>query len=90
MLPLLVAGLKPLGFDPIHVGVIFLINLEMGLVTPPVGMNLFVFEGIARSQGVSYNDTLKGTIPFLAVNAIVIVIVTLFPELALWLPRKLH
>jgi len=90
VLPILVAGLKPLGFDPVHVGVIFLINLEMGLVTPPVGMNLFVFEGIAKAQGVSYNDTLKGTVPFLIVNAIVIVLVILFPELALWLPRKLH
>jgi C4-dicarboxylate transporter, DctM subunit len=90
VLPILVAGLKPLGFDPIHVGVIFLINLEMGLVTPPVGMNLFVFEGVAKAHGVSYNDILKGTVPFLVVNAIVIVIVAFFPELALWLPRKLH
>jgi C4-dicarboxylate transporter DctM subunit len=78
--------LKSLGFDPIHVGVIFLINLEMGLVNPSVGMNLFVFEGVARAHGVSYGDTLKGTVPFLTVNAIVIVIVTFFPEPALWLP----
>jgi C4-dicarboxylate transporter, DctM subunit len=90
VLPILVAGLKPVGFDPIHVGVIFLINLEMGLVTPPVGMNLFVFEGVGRAHGVSYSDTLKGTAPFLIVNTIVIVVVTIFPELALWLSRKLH
>ena len=90
VLPILVSGLKPLGFDPIHVGVIFLINLEMGLVTPPVGMNLFVFEGVARGYGVSYGETIKGTVPFLSVNVLVIILVTFFPELALWLPRKLH
>jgi len=90
VLPILVAGLKPLGFDPIHVGVIFLINLEMGLVTPPVGMNLFVFEGVARGHGVSYRDTVMGTFPFLMVNALVIGVLIFFPELALWLPRKLH
>jgi C4-dicarboxylate transporter, DctM subunit len=90
VLPILVAGLKPLGFDPVHIGVIFLINLEMGLVPPPVGMNLFVFEGVAKAYGVSYNETLKGAMPFLLVNVIVLIILTFFPELSLWLPRKLH
>jgi C4-dicarboxylate transporter, DctM subunit len=90
VLPILVAGLKPLGFDPIHVGVVFLINLEMGLTTPPVGMNLFVFEGVAKAHGVTYNDTLKGTVPFLVVDAVVLLIVAFFPDTALWLPRKLH
>jgi tripartite ATP-independent transporter DctM subunit len=90
VLPILVAGLKPLGFDPVHIGVIFLINLEMGLTTPPVGMNLFVFEGVAKAYGVTYKEILRGAIPFLTIDAIVIVIVAIFPELALWLPRKLH
>jgi C4-dicarboxylate transporter DctM subunit len=90
VLPILVAGLKPLGFDPVHIGVIFLVNLEMGLVTPPVGMNLFVFQGVAKSLGVTYNDTLKGAIPFLLVNGVVLAILAFFPEISLWLPRKLH
>ncbi|MCX5906772.1 MAG: TRAP transporter large permease [Deltaproteobacteria bacterium] len=90
VLPILVAGLKPLGFDPVHIGVVFLINLEMGLTTPPVGMNLFVFEAIAKPFGVTYIDTLKGAVPFLIVDAVVLLIVAFVPELALWLPRQLH
>ncbi len=90
VLPILVAGLKPLGFAPVPIGVIFLLHLEMGLVTPPVGMNLFVFEGVAKAYGVTYNETLKGAMPFLLVNVIVLIILTFFPELSLWLPRKLH
>ncbi len=90
VLPILVAGLKPLGFDPVHIGVVFLINLELGLVTPPVGMNLFVFEAAAKGFGVSYQDTLRGTIPFIFVNVLVLIVVVLFPELTLWVPRQLH
>jgi TRAP-type mannitol/chloroaromatic compound transport system permease large subunit len=53
-------------------------------------MNLFVFEGVAKAYGVTYRQILKGAIPFLIIDAIVILIVAIFPELALWLPRKLH
>jgi C4-dicarboxylate transporter, DctM subunit len=90
VLPILAAGLKPLGFDPVHLGVIFLINLEMGLTTPPVGMNLFVFEAIAKPYGITYNEILNGAVPFLIVDAIVLLIVAVYPETALWLPRQLH
>jgi tripartite ATP-independent transporter DctM subunit len=90
VLPILVAGLKPMGFDPVHLGVMFLINLEMGLTTPPVGMNIFVFEAIAKPFGITYNETVHGAMPFLIVDAIVIAIIAFYPETALWLPRFLH
>ena len=90
VLPILVKGLLPLGFHPLHLGVIFMVNIEMGLTTPPVGTNIFVLGGVAEQYGVTYTDILVGSVPFLVVDALVIIAVVLFPELALWLPGILH
>jgi len=90
VLPILGSGLTALGFDPIHLGVIFLINIEMGLTTPPLGMNLFILGGVGEKYGVSYTETVRGAIPFLLVDATVLLLVVAFPSLALWIPSLLH
>lgn len=84
--PILYPIVVGLGFDPIWFGVIMTINMEMGLITPPVGLNLFVVKGIAPD--ISLKDIIKGSLPYVGVIAVCIVILTVFPELITWLPNK--
>ena len=78
--------IMPMGFNPLHLGVIFLVNLEMGLTTPPVGMNIFVLAGVSEQYGIGYWDIVKGAIPFLLVDLVVLLLCIAFPGLTLWLP----
>ncbi|MFH1652233.1 MAG: TRAP transporter large permease subunit [Chloroflexota bacterium] len=80
-LPLILA----LGFDPIWFGVIFVIILEAGLITPPVGMNVYIIKGVAKD--VPMETIFRGILPFLAAMIFCIVILTAFPQIALFLPN---
>ena len=75
------------GFDPIWFGVILTINMEIGLITPPVGLNLYVINGIAPD--VRLPTILWGALPFVLCMVLGIVLLCLFPQIALWLPRAL-
>jgi C4-dicarboxylate transporter DctM subunit len=83
-LPILFPLIMSLGFDPIWFNVVMLLNLELALITPPVGMNLFVLQGISPDSKMT--DIVKGVIPFGAAMFLLIFILCLFPELATWLP----
>jgi len=85
--PILMPVITAAGFDPIWFGVILTINMELGLITPPVGLNLFVINGI--TPDVRLPTILKGAIPFMLCMVLAIVILCVFPELATWLPQKL-
>jgi len=85
--PILLQIIIPLGFDPIWFAVIMTLNLEIGLVTPPVGLNLYIVKGIAPDIPLSV--VLKGSIPFLLILALGIVLVAIFPQMALWLPNMM-
>jgi len=85
--PILIPILTPLGFDPIWFGVIMTLNMEAGLITPPVGVNLYVVQGIAPD--VPLSEILKGSMPFIIILLIGIIILSVFPELVLWLPSKM-
>ena len=85
--PLLLPLIKNLGFDPIWFGVIVTINMEVGCITPPFGLNLFVVKGIAPD--VRMFTILKGSLPFAIILLLGIVALSAFPELALWLPHKM-
>ncbi|MBW2564047.1 MAG: TRAP transporter large permease subunit, partial [Deltaproteobacteria bacterium] len=85
--PLLLPIIKGLGFDPIWFAVIMTVNLEIGLVTPPVGLNLYIVKNIAPDVPMSH--VLIGVIPFVIIEVIVIACVCIWPELALWLPNKM-
>lgn len=73
------------GFDPIHFGVLCVMNLEMACITPPVGFNLFILRGIGRGY-VSMSDIIVGAAPFVILYMSAIVLVALFPNIALLLP----
>lgn len=85
--PLLLPVITGLGFDPVWFAVIMTVNLEIGLVTPPVGLNLYIVKSIAPDVPMSH--VLLGVIPFVIIEFIVIACVCIWPELALWLPNKM-
>ncbi|MBW2137576.1 MAG: TRAP transporter large permease subunit, partial [Deltaproteobacteria bacterium] len=73
-----------LGFDPIWFGVIVVLTGEMGVISPPVGVNVFVIKGIAKD--VPLEIIFRGIMPFLAALIIFTIILTIFPEIATFLP----
>ncbi|MDT4870304.1 C4-dicarboxylate TRAP transporter large permease protein DctM [compost metagenome] len=85
--PILMPVITAAGFDPIWFGVILTINMELGLITPPVGLNLFVINGI--TPDVRLPTILKGAFPFMMCMVLAILLLCVFPELATWLPGQL-
>jgi C4-dicarboxylate transporter DctM subunit len=79
---------KQFGYDPIWFGVILVIVVEVGLIHPPVGMNLFVIQ--AQAPDLKITSIYRGIVPFLFAPLILIVLMFLFPQLALWLPKVLY
>jgi C4-dicarboxylate transporter DctM subunit len=75
-----------LKIDPVHLGIILTLNVEMGVVTPPVGLNLFAVSGTSK---IPLPQVLKGTIPFFLGDLTVLLLVIFFPGLATWLPNQL-
>lgn len=84
LFPILLKVAVTVGVDPIHFAIIAVLNLIIGLTTPPVGVCLFVASGIGK---VSIGKVSKASLPFLAVSLIVLTLITLFPELSLFLPN---
>ncbi len=72
-----------LGIDPIHLGIIMVVNMEIGMITPPVGLNLFVTSGVA---GMPIMSVVRAALPFLAVLFVFLIMVTYIPILSTWLP----
>jgi TRAP-type C4-dicarboxylate transport system permease large subunit len=85
--PILLPIIEQAGFDPYWFAVVFTINMEIGLITPPVGLNLYVINGIVPD--VSLPTVLRGAFPFMLCMVIAIILLCLFPELATWLPELL-
>lgn len=84
--PILMPVITAAGFDPIWFGVVLTINMELGLITPPVGLNLFVINGI--TPDVRLTTILKGAFPFMLCMVVAILMLCVFPEIATWLPTK--
>lgn len=84
-LPLVFPMSQQLGFDPIWLGIVLVIMAEIGLVTPPVGMNLFVLQGIGRN--VPMRQIALGASPFIGAMILLILLLCLFPNMALWLTQ---
>jgi len=83
--PLIVPIVLSLGYDPIWFGVVLMILLETALITPPIGVNLFVVQGV-RGRG-SINQVMIGSLPFLGAMLFMIVLLITLPDIALWLPQ---
>jgi tripartite ATP-independent transporter DctM subunit len=82
--PILLPIITTAGFDPIWFAVVLTINMEIGLISPPVGLNLYVINGIAPD--ISLKTILKGSMPFVLCMVLAIVLLCIFPGLATWLP----
>jgi tripartite ATP-independent transporter DctM subunit len=85
--PIIFPVVTQLGFDPIWFGVIIVMTVELGLIHPPVGMNVFVIKSVVHE--VSFTTIFKGVIPFVMTDIIRLVILIAFPVIALWLPGRM-
>ena len=85
-IPFLLPTLNSLGFDTLWLGVVSTLMVEVGMITPPVGLNLFVTKSITD---IPMKDIIRGAVPYLAVFAVALIILSVFPQLALWLPSKM-
>ena len=86
MVPVLAGSLAVLGVDPIWFGIFFVIMVECALITPPVGLNLYVIQAVS---GGSLGEIAKGVLPFLALMLLTAVVIWFVPQIVLWLPFNL-
>ena len=84
VMPILAPVLVPLGIDPVHFGIIFTHNMEVGLVHPPVGLNLYVLSTISDAP---IGEVIRGILPFLVILLLVLGLITYWPAMTLWLPN---
>ena len=87
VMPILTPVLEAANFDLIWFAVILTINMEVGLITPPVGLNLYVLKGVAPE--VPLPTVLKGSLPFVLLMFLAILLISVFPAIALWLPNQM-
>jgi TRAP-type C4-dicarboxylate transport system permease large subunit len=85
--PILVPVITRLGIDPVHFGLVMILNLMIGLLTPPVGMVLFVLQKVAR---VSFEATVRAVLPWLWPLLATLALITYVPQLVLWLPDLVY
>jgi len=85
-MPVILPAMIQLGIDPIWYGVLLVINLEIALITPPVGMNLFTIKAIT---GAALGPIIRGSLPYVVLMAAVLMLVLFVPGLALWLPQTM-
>src|SRR5690606_22812206 len=83
-IPIVAPVMFAVGFDPVWVGIIIIILVETALITPPVGLNLFVVQSLRRNG--SMTDIMVGALPFVVMLIAMVAILAVFPSLALWLP----
>jgi tripartite ATP-independent transporter DctM subunit len=86
IIPLFMPTVRALGIDPVHFGVISIVNLMIGLITPPYGILLFVINAVT---GIPLKEIIAETLPFLIALIAALLAMILFPEIVLWLPRTL-
>jgi C4-dicarboxylate transporter DctM subunit len=84
--PILFPVAMALGIDPIHFGIMITVNMEIGMITPPVGLNLYVASGISR---LGMTETTIATFPWLLTMLAFLMLITYWPALSLWLPRTM-
>ncbi len=88
-MPLFMPIANHLGFNPIWFCVISLIDMQLGLATPPFGMDLFVMKGIVGTDATMM-DVIKSTTPFIVLSLLAVALIIVFPQIALWLPNLIR
>ena len=86
--PLITPIVVALGFDPVWFGILLMVLLETALITPPIGINLYVVQGVR--QGGKMNDVMKGALPFVFTMFAMVALLLVFPEIATWLPELFY
>ena len=86
--PIFVPLIKTLGFDPVWFGVLFIVNMQLGYLTPPFGFSLFYMKRIVP-EGVTMGDIYKSVFPFVLIMIACIVLFVIFPDIIMWLPNRL-
>jgi len=86
-MPILIPFLKPLGIDPVHFAIVVTVNMELALITAPVGLNLYVLATVSRTPLAT---VIKGVNPFLVLMVGLLIAITYLPDLSLWLPRLVY
>jgi tripartite ATP-independent transporter DctM subunit len=84
IIPLFMPTIRSLGIDPVHFGVVAIVNLMIGLITPPYGILLFVINAVT---GIPLKEIIRETLPFLVVLILALLVMIFIPEIVLWLPR---
>ena len=84
--PMLFPVAMKLGIDPIHLGIMMTVNMEIGMITPPVGLNLYVASGIAK---MGLTEVTKACAPWMLVMLVFLMLITYVPIISLWLPNLL-
>jgi tripartite ATP-independent transporter DctM subunit len=87
--PIMLPIIKSLGFDPLWFGVVFIVMMELGYMTPPFGYNLFYIRAVTDKKVISMADIYTSVIWFVMVEFVALIILCMFPEIILWLPNKL-
>jgi TRAP-type C4-dicarboxylate transport system permease large subunit len=85
--PIVVPMVVEFGYDPVWFGIFLVIMMEISLITPPIGMNLYVVQGV-RGKG-SITDVMIGSLPFLAIMLLFVLLIIIWPGLVLWLPNAM-
>ncbi len=85
--PILLPALLKLGYDPLWYGVILTLNIEMAVITPPVGLNLYAMKGVCPELNI--NDIVRGTLPYVIIEFLCMSLFIIFPSLILWFPNML-
>jgi C4-dicarboxylate transporter DctM subunit len=86
MMPVLAGAMATLGIDPVWYGIFFIIMVECALITPPVGLNLYVIQSIGKA---SMGEVARGAAPFVVLMLLTIVLIWFFKDIALWLPNNI-
>ncbi len=87
-IPIMLPIVKALGFDPLWFGILFIVQMEIGYMTPPFGYNLFYIKAVAP-EGVTMADIYRSVIAFVCVETTGLILMMFYPEIILWLPNKL-
>ena len=87
IVPIVMPLVHQLGIDPVHFGIIMVVNMEIGMITPPVGLNLYVINGI--TPDIPLQTILRGSLPYVLCMVLALIILCLFPAIVTWLPDVL-
>ena len=87
--PIVFPIIVQLGYDPVWFGILITVLMETALITPPIGVNLYVVQGI-RANGGQFNDVAYGAAPFVVMMIVLVAMLIAFPQIALYLPELVY